>query len=265
MRKIFKSVILSTSTILISATFSCAHFLVLKPEVDNVVIQNKPVKVESLFTHPMEGGPHMNFKIKKSELIVEGEIIPVDWKIELIPSTKGSNQKVPKYITNLNLKKPGVYQLYVDPEPYFEPAEEKYIQQITKVIISAFGKEDGWDQPLGLKAEIIPMVKPFALWEGNLFKGQVLVDGKPAANVEVEVEYLNTQGLKAPYDSLVTQVVKTDANGFFEYAIPWEGWWGFSAITDGGKIKGADGKEYPLELDAVLWVKAYPKPKRGGK
>lgn len=36
---------------------------------------------------------------------------------------------------------------------------------------------------------------------------------------------------------------------------------GFSALGDGGIIKGLDGKEYPLELDAVIWVKAYPKPK----
>ncbi|MDK2861183.1 MAG: nickel transport protein [Thermodesulfobacterium sp.] len=265
MLKILKNVILSTSIVMLSATFSYAHFVVLKPDTENVVDKKKPVRVEALFTHPMEGGPHMDFKIKKSELFEEGKRYPVEWKVEYIPSSKGSNKKVPKYVTNLSLNKPGLYQLYVDPEPYFEPAEGKYIQQITKVVFSAFGKEGGWDEPIGLKVEIIPLVKPFALWEGNLFKGRVLVDGKPAANVEVEVEYLNTQGFKAPYDSLITQVVKTDENGYFEYTLPWEGWWGFSAITEGGKIKGNDGKEYPLELDAVIWVKAYPKPKKGGK
>lgn len=261
MKKFFNNVIFIAIIILISATLSWGHFLVVKPSADNVVKRGDIVLVETLFTHPMEGGPHMEFKIKESGMVFEGEKTTLNWKTELISSYKGSSKKVPKYFAKINLDKPGVYKIFVDMEPYFEPAEQKFIRQIAKVIISALGKEEGWDEPIGLKVEILPMVKPFALWEGNIFKGRVLVEGKPAANVEVEVEYLNTKGVKVPFDSFVTQTIKTDENGYFEYSIPWEGWWGFSAIIEGGKIKGSDGKEYPLELDAVIWVKAYPKPR----
>ncbi len=261
MSKVLKSIILSFLVILSSTSLAIAHFLVLVPDTDNVEGGKREVRLEARFTHPMEGGPNMTFEILDSGAFVRGEKVNLNWKKELIPSMKGSSKKVPMYTTILKITKPGVYQIYVDPKPYFEPSEEKYIKQITKVIIQTMGLEEGWDEPLGLKAEIIPLVKPFAIWEGNTFKGQVLINGKPAGNIEVEVEYLNTKGVKAPYESFITQVVKTDENGYFEYTIPWAGWWGFSALGDGGMVKGEDGKEYPLELDAVIWVKAYPKPK----
>jgi cobalt/nickel transport protein len=261
MKKLLKSIILFPLILLSFTSSAKAHFLVLLPDTDNIEGAKREVKLEARFTHPMEGGPNMEFKILDSGVLVRGEKINLNWERVLIPSMKGSSNRVSMYKTTLKITKPGVYQVYVDPEPYFEPSEKKYIKQITKVIIQALGMEEGWDEPIGLKAEIIPLIKPFALWEGNTFKGKVLINGEPASNIEVEVEYLNTKNLKAPYESFITQVVKTDENGYFEYTIPWAGWWGFSAIGEGGKVKGADGKEYPLELDAVIWVKAYPKPK----
>jgi len=66
----------------------------------------------------------------------------LEWKKKLIPFMKGSSKKVPMYITTLKIIKPGVYKIYVDPEPYFEPSEGKYIKQITKVLIQIFGLEE---------------------------------------------------------------------------------------------------------------------------
>ena len=102
------------------------------------------------------------------------------------------------------------------------------------------------------------MVKPFGLYAGNLFQGKVLHDGKPASNVEVEVELYNDFNLKAPTSSHVTQVVKTDANGIFSFVMNHKGWWGFAALIEEGQIKNKeDGKEYPIENGALLWIKAY--------
>lgn len=262
MNNFLKNIIFITLVLLFYCSLAKAHFIVLIPEADNVVGNKNEIKIEAKFTHPMEGEPNMDFNILDSGIFIGGEKKEIKWEKKLIPSTKGGSKKVSMYSTKIKITKPGVYQVYIDPEPYFEPAEEKYIKQITKVLVQAFGLEEGWDIPIGLKAEIVPLVKPFAIWEGNTFKGLVLINGKPASNIEVEVEYLNTENLKVPYESFITQVVKTDENGYFEYTIPWAGWWGFSALGDGGMIKGSDGKEYPLELDAVIWVKAYPKPKR---
>lgn len=61
----------------------------------------------------------------------------------------------------------------------------------TKTVVAAFGDEKGWDVPLGLKMEIIPLTRPFANYSGNIFQGRVLLDGKPVPGAEVEVEYYN--------------------------------------------------------------------------
>lgn len=231
-----------------------AHFVTLIPESDTV---RKPtVKVETLFTHPAEGYPAMHYQIEKSALFKNGKEYPLKWSVEYIPVQPGSDQKVEKYVSKVRLHGPGIYQIVVWQKPYYEPAEGVYIKQIAKVYISAFGWEEGWDKPIGAKVEIVPLTRPFGIWEGNTFVGRVLKDGKPLKGARVEIEYYNTEGVKYPNETLYTQVVKTDENGVFVYTLPWSGWWGFSVITEGGEYNG-----HPLELDGVLWIYAYPKPK----
>lgn len=87
--------------------------------------------------------------------------------------------------TTYGIKKPGVYQFAVEPAPYFEPAEDKFIIHYTKTVVAAFGEEEGWDAPLGLKTEIVPLTRPFANYTGNVFRGRVLLDGKPVAGADV--------------------------------------------------------------------------------
>lgn len=238
-----------------------AHFLVLKPSTDIVEGSTaKKIKIEARFTHPMEGSPNMPFNPVKSGIFFNGKVLPIQWQKHLIQAEPGSKKMVPYYTAEVKLKRPGVYQFFIVPDYYFEPAEEKFIRQITKVVVEAYGVEEGWDRPVGLKVEIVPVSRPFGLWEGNTFIGRVYINGKPAPNTTVEVEYLNTKGIKVPADAFITQTVKTDKDGYFYYTIPWAGWWGFSAIGEGGKRKYKDGKVYPVELDAVIWVKAYKKP-----
>ena len=246
-------------SLLLAVGVSFAHFLVVKPEAD--IVRKPFVKVESEFTHPAEGYPAMHYQIERSGVFVNGRIYPIEWEKGYIPAMPGSSLKVEKYTANIRLHGPGVYQIFVEQKPYFEPTEGQFIQQIAKVYISAFGWEEGWDKPIGLPVEIVPLTRPFGLWEGNTFVGRVLKNGKPVPHARVEIEYYNSRGVKYPNELLYTQVVKTDQNGVFIYTVPWSGWWGFAAITDGGTLKNtSDGKEYPLELDAVIWIYAYPKP-----
>jgi cobalt/nickel transport protein len=154
------------------------------------------------------------------------------------------------------IKRPGDHIFYVEPAPYWEPAEESFIVHYTKVIVGAFGLEEGWDQEVGLKTEIVPLTRPYGLWAGNVFQGVVKVGGKPAPYAEVEVEYYNRDGkVKAPDDSYITQVIKADSNGVFTYAMPIEGWWGFAALSTADFKLEHEGKKYPVEIGAVLWVR----------
>ena len=154
------------------------------------------------------------------------------------------------------LKKPGVYAFYFDPAPYWEPAENKFIVHQTKTYVAAFGAEEGWDEEVGLKAEIVPLTRPFGLYAGNVFQGVFKFKGKPLAAADVEVEYWNAdKKVTAPNDYFATQVVKTDKNGVFTFAVPRAGWWGFAALTtEKQAIPDKDGKKKDAEYGAVLWL-----------
>ncbi len=265
--------ILSVILVLIVGSVAYAHFQLLIPS-KAVVTGIAPQKIELSmpFAHPMEGGPFMEMK-QPTEfgVMVNGKKYNLTstlqrYKVSVFEKwnpqfEEYKDKKVTAFRANCSFKMPGNYLFYLIPKPYFEPAEGKFIWQIAKVVVNAYGAEEGWDSRVGLKAEIIPLVVPYGIWEGNVFRGKVLINGKPAQGIDVEVEYYNKDGrVKPPVDSLVTQVVKTDSMGIFSYAIPWAGWWGFSALGDGGKMQHKS-KTYPVELDAVLWVKAFKKPK----
>lgn len=230
------------------AVFANAHFLTFMSNTDNVS-NPKQTKVDFdiSFIHPFE---QTGMTLEKPEVFVNSK----NNKLNLTQITKLEHKA---WSSSYDIKTPGVYKFFVQPQAYFEASEEKFISHVPKLIISSFGLEDGWDKPLGLKYEIIPMVKPFALYAGNLFQGKVLHDGKAAANIEVEVELYNEFGLKAPSDAHITQVVKTDDNGVFSFVMNHKGWWGFAALIEEGELKHSDGKMYPVENGALIWIKAY--------
>lgn len=239
-----KKIILLAFAIVVSN----AHFLTFMSNTDNLS-NPKQTKVDFdiSFIHPFE---QTGMNMEKPEVFVNSKNNKL-----VLSETKKFDHK--SWKSSYDIKTPGVNKFFVQPQPYFEPAEEKFISHVPKLIISSFGLEDGWDTPLGLKYEIIPMTKPFALYAGNLFQGKVLHDGKPASNVEVEVELYNEFGLKAPSDAHITQVVKTDDNGVFSFVMNHKGWWGFAALIEEGELKHSDGKMYPVENGALIWIKAY--------
>ncbi len=159
-------------------------------------------------------------------------------------------------------KKPGVYIFYVDPEPYWEPAEDAFIVHHTKVVVPAFGLEEGWDKAVGRKIEIIPVTRPFGLYAGNVFQGVVRLNGKPLPHAEVEIEFYNRERLEAPNEYLVTQAVKADRNGVFTYAAPAAGWWGFAALTTADYKLKKEGNDKPVEIGGVIWVYFHEWPRR---
>ncbi len=245
------------------AANSVAHFGVIIPS-DDIVSQQEPRQIELAlkFLHPMEG--HYMALAKPKQFGVRAG----DGISDLLPtlaaaSGKGGDQQkgVQFWKASYGIKRPGDHTFFMEPQPYWEPAEDSFIVHYTKVCVNALGLEQGWDEPVGLETEIVPFTRPYGLWAGNVFTGQVLVKGKPAANVTVEVEYLNEskdnpKKIKAPSDPFVTQAVKTDNNGMFTYAMPRAGWWGFAALSTAEWTIKKDGEEKPVEIGAVYWVHA---------
>ncbi|MEJ2653343.1 MAG: DUF4198 domain-containing protein [Gammaproteobacteria bacterium] len=260
----FRAIIITALT-LISLAITVpahAHFQMLIPSDDMVSSPaERHLILDIKFWHPFEGhGMSMDAPVRFGVRFAGKNI---DLRKRLRPHQfMDSGQKNRQgYIAEYDITKPGDYIFYLEPKPYWEPAEETYIVQYTKVVVNAFGLEKGWDDEVGLKTEIIPLTRPYGLYTGNVFQGIVKLDGRPAPFSKVEVEYYNQGGrLKAPDAPLITQIVKTDANGVFTYAMPKAGWWGFAALHHANKMMDHDGKKYPVELGAVIWVKTVDMP-----
>lgn len=249
----------SFAALLASASLCHAHFGAVIPSDDIVTQQDaKKIEVAVKFLHPMEG-QYMEMAKPKRFGVVHGPNTT-----DLLPNLhankgKGADKAATFWTAEYQIKKPGDYLFFMEPQPYWEPAEDSFIVHSTKVCVNALGLEEGWDKPVGLETEIIPKTRPYGLWTGNVFTGQVLIKGKPAADVDVEIEYLNEskgnpKKVQPPSDPFITQVVKTDANGLFTYAMPRAGWWGFAALSTADWTIKQDGADKPVELGAVLWV-----------
>ncbi len=247
MKKLFIFIIMSIIASF-SAGVALAHFGMLIPS-DSMVMQedNRTINLKLSFSHPFEGEGMELVKPNVFGVMANGEKADL---LETLTKTKVMGHTA--WETSYTIKRPGVHMFYMEPKPYWEPAEDCYIVHYTKTVVTAFGDDEGWDQEIGLKTEIVPLSKPYGLYTGNVFQGIVKMDGKPVPFGEVEVEYYNKdRKAQAPTDYMVTQTIKADANGVFTYSAPKAGWWGFAALnTSDKKIKGKD-----VEIGAVLWVK----------
>ncbi|QJT07807.1 DUF4198 domain-containing protein [Oceanidesulfovibrio marinus] len=246
----FNRLVLAAFFLLIMSAPAFAHFGMVIPSQPVVTPDNRSVDVTLSFSHPF-GGEGMNLvKPKEFGVVFEGE------KTDLLGSLKEATvMEHPAWTVHYDVKRPGVYTFYMEPVPYWEPAEDCSIIHYTKAVVPAFGGEDGWDEPLGLKTEIVPLLRPFGNYAGNAFVGQVLLDGKPVPNAEVEVELYNQAGFSLPSDYHETQVVKADGAGIFTFACPQPGWWGFAALnTADFTLPDPDGNQKPVELGGVLWI-----------
>jgi len=233
-----------------AASLAFAHFGVLTTD-KNVVEDQKDatLKLNLEFSHPFLQESMNLQKPAEFSVFIDGE------KKSLLGSLKEQKKGENSYFTaEFKADKPSLLAFYFDPKPYAEPAEQKMIRHITKTYVDAYGAGEGWDKPLGLEAEIVPLVRPYALYAGEIFSGVFLLHGKPVPGADVEIELYNDKGYKAPSEAHVTQVVKTNGAGEFSFVMPVAGWWGFAALSE---EEAAKGSEQPInELGAVLWIKA---------
>ncbi|NDV26085.1 DUF4198 domain-containing protein [Desulfovibrio sp. JC010] len=269
MKVVFLNLLLAVAM----AVPASAHFqMVYTPEI----AKNKggETEVKLVFTHPYEAGHTMGMGMPEEFFMLhqkgeEGKTKKYDLKKLLKPITwtslTNSGEAYEATLPKKICRSMGDYTLVLVPAPYYEGEEDIYIQQITKTYMNVGGLPGNWSAPAGLKTEWLPLVKPYAMWTGMTFKAQLLSGGKPVANADVEVEYMNHEPdmkknafkkeakSEAPQDAFVTMGVKTDAQGYVTFTVPKAGWWGFCALGS-GPDKEFKGKE--LSQDAVIWIKA---------
>lgn len=233
-----------------------AHFGVIIPSSSMVLDKSAAnIILDIAFAHP--------FASRGMDMAKPGQVLAVvnGVKTDLASRlTETSFMKGKAWQCAYTISRPGVYVFAVVPEPYYEEAEKRYIIHYAKTVVGAFGDEEGWERPVGLPVEIVPLLRPFANYAGNVFYGVALQDGRPLANAIVEVENLNQDNLKAVNPYLETQTVFTDVNGTFAFGIPWPGWWGFSVLTEGIHKLERNGKPVDVELGGVIWLEFIQPP-----
>lgn len=243
----------------LSAPAAQAHFQELIPDA-GVLPNGGPVALELRFTHPMEQGPVMEME-RPARFGVLHNGTESDLLDSLESVTLDGRQA---WTAAHEIAAPGAAVFFVEPQPYWEPAEGKYIVHYTKVVVDSYASGEGWDAMVGLPVEIRPLARPTGLWTGNLFRGVVEENGMPVPFAEIEVEYRNDGSIGIPNDAFVTQVIRADGDGVFSYAMPRAGWWGFAALTEALEPMAApDRSPAPVETGALIWVQATDMPLAG--
>jgi cobalt/nickel transport protein len=237
------------------AVTASAHYGMIIPS-DTMVMQeeNRTVSLQLSFSHPFERIGMALEKPKTVTVTTRGNRTSLLTRLQKTTLMDGGAWEAEYGIT-----RPGVYIFFMEPRPYWEPAEDSYIIHYTKTVVAAFGDDEGWDAELGVPTEIVPLAKPFGQYAGNVFQGIVKLHGKPVPFAEVEVEYFNEDGRAvAPTDYMITQTIKADPNGIFTYAVPRPGWWGFAALNSAPYKLKHDNADKDVELGAVIWIKFEP-------
>lgn len=248
-----------------------AHFqLIYTPQ--SALRTGQALTLDLVFTHPFEAGHTMSMgkpqefyvvsqrgaaaKPRKTDL--QQYLKPITWT-SLTNSGDAFEAALPREV----LRSLGDYVFVLVPAPYLEPAEDKYIQQYTKMVLNVGGLPGNWAEPVGLPVEILPLDKPYANWTGGVFRGVVMAAGKPVPNAELEIAYMNHKPdpaahrfaaqaeVTAPQDSFLNLGIRTNGSGEFTIGLPRAGWWGICALGVGVQDQ-FQGK--PLSQDAVLWL-----------
>lgn len=257
-----KHLLLATAAALILPKMAGAHFL-LSYTKDTIIERPGDVPVKLAFWHPMSDGTVMELaEPLEFYMVHRGE--KTDLKSALTPTVfRSSENSAGAYMGSVPVKRSGDYVLVTVPQPYFEESEDKFIQQITKAYLNRSGLPTDWDQPQNLRAEILPLTKPYNIIAGSTFRGRVMAAGEPVAGAEIEVEFMAAEpdmegegalGATAkPLPGGAIVVISDDA-GYFDFGVPKAGYWGFAAL-DIGPDKEFQGKH--LSQDAVIWVRAW--------
>ncbi len=163
MKRFFSSAVFFVA-LLSSPWAAQAHFGMLIPSRPGGIMEagDATIRLDLKFWHPFANNGMDMEKPVAFQVFHDGK------SSDLLSFLKeGREQGKRVWSAEYTLKRPGLYAFVVDPAPYFEKAEDCFIIHHTKVYVDAFGLDEGWDRPLGLKAEIVPMVKPDALYAGK--------------------------------------------------------------------------------------------------
>jgi uncharacterized GH25 family protein len=105
-------------------------------------------------------------------------------------------------------------------------------------------------KPTGVGLELVPVTHPNDLFAGEAASFRLVLDGRPAANVEVSVIRGDTRYRNAQEEIKV----RTDAEGAFSVTWPQAGMYWLNASAEDGKTSLAQAKQRRMNYVATLEV-----------
>ncbi len=125
------------------------------------------------------------------------------------------------------------------------------------------GLSRGWETPLGLPLEIVPLNQPYGLLPGDSFRFEVLQDGKPLSNAKIYAEKYYDRPLVKPYPSetLLTRTSRTDRNGIASVNLHSSGWWVLFTLHELDEMTQGDKSGVATLQDAV-WIYVEEMPEK---
>ena len=251
---------------IILPSLAWAHFLIAIPEKgQGYGLRGQELAFMILFGHPFEGILY-DLKAPKGYVVTPKNTKDKVSLARITVKDYASGKKRFGYrITYLPTER-GDYLLCLEGQPYLNEEEGEVWKDHMKIPFHV-QVERGWANLCGFGLEIVPLTRPYGLTVGRVFKGRVLLNGKPAAGITLEIEKFNgfyVPEEKLPLDAygrvndpLITLTVTTDEQGYFTVGFSEPGWWVINAAISGGKITYAN-RTFPLVIRSGMWLYVFP-------
>lgn len=229
------------------------HFGILVPEKP-AVRRGEPVTLRYFQGHPFECQIVDTEAPEKAEVLLPDGKTRVNLKVEPRRVAGGENGQVTIQTLTFTPSERGDHWVVVRTPLRFDEHAGGFVQDELKVLVRV-QVQNGWENTAGQTLELIPLTRPYGLTPGFAFKTQVRLANKPLADANVEIERFNPEPpADVPEDeALVTQVVRTDVNGYGIATLDAPGWWGLMVTAEDGS-REKDGKTWPIVRRGILWV-----------
>jgi len=249
--------------LLVAGAPALAHFNVILPENYSVWSATKGDSIPYRFIWG-HGYEHIWFDATKPAALFA--VSPKGDKIDLLPLLKettvlGQGKAEHRaYSFNLDVAERGDHIIGMKAALLWQDDEETFLQDYAKSELHVQTKL-GWDQPVGLKFELVPLTRPYGLQVGGVIQMQLRYDGEPVPGCDVEFEKCQPfvpDESDLPGEEFITFEAKSDPNGIVTFGLHEEGWFAITAIRETGKEITNDGHTGELIERSTFWVNVAP-------
>jgi cobalt/nickel transport protein len=226
---------------LVSIVALCVHMHTVIPD-QAFLRKGRETGITYVYGHPFE---HEIMTARRpASLVVAGPGGTVE---DLLPRLEKAG---PGYRVLFTPKERGDHYLILRAPP---AVEDGAVHRAAAKVILHVQSQQGWNRAPGAGLDIVPLIRPYGLAAGSVFRGRVLFNGEPVTGATVEVEKYNPAApASLPDDAFITGVSVTDGAGTFVANLPEPGWWCVSATVARGTERH-EGTELPVEHVLTFW------------